>query len=531
MLHFRMGMPLYLMALYGSVMILTILILRGLLKNKLPKPIFPFLWILVLIRFLVPFSLSSPLSVSVPELSFLNQKNGAVSIEEALPQATDSTEVLAPGTLGSEETATEALDADNLVIVKPVTKSTATESTATDIAQSVDYYPVFPAFHLLDTWILILCIGIVITASILFYQKWHYSRKLRDSLLVEHNETINGILREMDYGHVLVFTNDYIASPMVTGILHPRIYLPARMEFQNVQLLKHILTHETMHIKHRDNFTKAVMLLALCLHWYNPLVWLMSKCLSADMEAACDTAVLKNSNTEERQSYAYSLLAMAITGNRQTLLYSAFSKTEVERRIQNILHYKKATALVMALSIFFVFGSLVAFATGIQAPFSSYLSSYCGSDNCRWAVQATLMRDIALGDNPQKRANNIILEVMGTEALKDPDILRNKIAAALAREFSVEKGAFRINLQLSLDEQTLESEYSECGIGKDKNGLYVYKDEPVRAYQDEMLGRMQVRDIGTVDITVNRDHLGQIISVTAWHKGIVNMINALRNLD
>ena len=518
MLHFRVGMPLSHMALYGSAMILIVLILRGFLKNKLPKPIFPFLWTLVLIRLLVPFSLSSPLSVPVPELNFLNQKflsqeNTAVTVVEDTQAAANTTEALLPGSFGSEAAA-GVITSDNSAATNYVTESTATET-----AQSKDYNSLFSLFQLIDVRMLFFLIGIVVTACTLLYQKMRYFRKLRDSLLIEHNETINGILRDMDYGHVLVFTNDYIASPLVTGILNPRIYLPTRMEFQNVQLLKHILTHETKHIKHRDNLIKAVLLLTLCLHWYNPLVWIMSKYLSADIEAACDTAVLKNCNTEERQSYAYSLLSMAITGNRQNLLYSAFSKTEVEKRIQNVLHYKKTTALVAALSIFFAFGSLVVFATGVQAPFTSYFSSYCGSDNCRWVVQAILTRDIALGENPQKRADLIILDVMRTKDSKDPVILRKKITAALAREFGVEKGAFRINLQLNLDEQTLESEYSEHGIGKDKNGQYVYKDEPVRIYQDEMLGRVQTRDIGTVDITVNRDSLGQIISVTAWHKG------------
>ena len=56
MLHFRMNMPFYLMAFYGSVMIAAVLLLRALLKNKLPKFVFPALWGVVLLRLLVPFS-------------------------------------------------------------------------------------------------------------------------------------------------------------------------------------------------------------------------------------------------------------------------------------------------------------------------------------------------------------------------------------------------------------------------------------------------------------------------------------------
>ena len=57
MLHFRMDMPFFLMAFYGSIMIVAVLLLRTLLKNRLPKFVFPVLWAVVLLRLLVPFSL------------------------------------------------------------------------------------------------------------------------------------------------------------------------------------------------------------------------------------------------------------------------------------------------------------------------------------------------------------------------------------------------------------------------------------------------------------------------------------------
>ncbi len=480
MLHFRMGMPLYLMALYGSIMILTVLLFRGFLREKLPKFVLPALWTLVLVRLLVPFSLSSPLSAPVPEWN-LSPEAGSYTVMEN--QAV---------TFASEAVATTGYD------------------TA---------YQEFPAFSWMAVLRIAVWLGIAVTAAVLFYQKWRYSRKIKDSLLIEHNETINEILRSMDVGHVLVFTNDHIASPLISGILNPRIYLPARMDFQNIQLLRHILTHETMHIKRKDNLVKAVMLLAICLHWYNPLVWIMSKCLSADIEAACDAAVLKESGEDERQGYAYSLLAMAITGNRHTLLYSSFSKTEVERRIRSVLQYKKVTVLVLALSILIVLGSTIVSATGGQAPFSNYLSSYCGSTNCRWAVQALITRDIALGENAPKRADTVILDVMSGDNTNDPDILRDKVVAALAQEFGVEKGAFNLSINLSLDEQVLESEYAVHGITKDKNGFYLYQDEPVRTCVDEMLGSVQTISGGTVDIDVIRNRLGQIISINALYEG------------
>ncbi len=107
-------------------------------------------------------------------------------------------------------------------------------------------------------------------------------------------------------GQILVFTNDEIASPLVCGLFAPKIYLPTRMDFSNTELLRHILCHETMHIRRKDNWIKAVVLVTLCLHWFNPLVWIMSKYLASDLELACDEAVLRHYDKEDeiRKNYA-----------------------------------------------------------------------------------------------------------------------------------------------------------------------------------------------------------------------------------
>lgn len=492
MLHFRMDMPLYLMAMYGSIMIAAVLLLRFFLRNRLPKFVFPLLWSLILIRLLVPFSLSSPFSAPVPQWQMQLSEASAAYVVEDKASAREIT-------LASPATAIE----------------TTTDGTHYSIAESSGSLLTYDRFFLIG----IFGLGTLTTAGVLLSQKLRYSRKLKNSLLVEHNQTINAHLRDMGMGHILVFTNDEIASPLVCGIWNPRIYLPGSMDFRQSQLLRHILAHETMHIKRRDNWLKTVMLIVLCLHWYNPFVWFMSKCLASDLEAACDAAVLRQVGVDERQSYAVSLLSMAITGNRTTLLFSAFSKTEVERRIKNVLSYQKATALMLALSMLLVFFSTVAFATAGQAPFSAYLSSYCASTSSRWGVKAGLARDITLGENAGKRADNVIFDVLETDTSNDPDAIANQVKGALSKEFGVEKGAFRIEVDLCLTEEDVSQEYKNQGISKGPDGFYRYKDKAVRVFQDEMLGSVQTREVGMVDISVDRDRFGRIISLTVLKEG------------
>lgn len=532
MFSFKMNMPFHLMALYGSVMILIVLTLGGLLRNKLPKFVFPALWCVVILRLLVPFSLSSPLSIRIPD-SILNY-----SIRLPLEQVTQEA-VLTEG-ISAEAPAVEIVEVEKAAVehVEEAAGSGVAgtdsnkESTfipdspvAEDVAVSVSEtsYTVYDEAIPYPALLFGAFFGMIVTACILILQKYQCAKRLKGSLLIEHNDTINTLLRDMDMGHILVFTNDEIASPLVCGLLSPKIYLPTRMDFANTELLRHILCHETMHIRRHDNLMKSAMLPVLCVHWFNPLVWIMSKRLSSDLEAACDEAVLRFYHDEEAgKSYALCLLSMAVTGSRQTLLYSAFSRTEVEKRIKNIVHYKKASAMALVFSILFVLSSSVVFATGGQAPFSQYLSSFCASDSSRWAIKVFLTRDVALGKNASERADSIIFDVLASDVASDPEILENRIRSALSGEFRVEQNAFRIEKMLCLDREELFAEYEKWGLvreDKDNDTTLLYNGETIRTYSDKMLGRYISMQKGSVDITVVRDRLGYITSVTAFHEG------------
>ena len=505
MLRFTMHMPFYLMAFYGSIMIILVLLMRGLLKNKLPKFVFPVIWGVILLRLLIPFSLSSPLTLKVPALvSMLPTVSMVAYAEESTTVVQDLTEDASavPGI-------SQQLDA----VMLQTTENSAGVTYSYAGNNGISYLNwrfLLPALYFL---------GLIVTAIVLAIQKYQYSRKLKNRLLVEHNETINSILREMGMGEILVFTSDSIASPMVCGLLRPVIFLPTRMDFGDATLLRNILTHEATHIKRRDNWVKAVMLTALCVHWFNPLVWIMAKCLSSDLESACDAAVLKRYDEEQRKGYAFSLLAMAITGNRTTLLYSAFSKTEVEKRIKNVISYKKASVLVLAISILFMTCSTIVFATGGQAPFSTDLTSSCSSDFSRWGIRVWLTRDITLGQDPQKRAENVIFDVLEADTSDDYTILEEAVKAALAREFGVEKEAFLPQIFLCLDPEEKEAEYAKWEITKEKNGLHSYQNEKIRIFVDETGGTYQSREEGTVDVFVQRDKCGYITSLTVLRQG------------
>lgn len=134
-----------------------------------------------------------------------------------------------------------------------------------------------------------------------------------------------------------LYLADHISSPFVLGLFSPKIYLPSGLREED---RPHILRHERVHIRRRDYLAKALAFFALCLHWFNPLVWVAFAFACRDMEASCDEAALRGEPPEVRAVYCKVLLSCS--GGRHVLSRSplAFGESGVKGRIQNLLSKK-----------------------------------------------------------------------------------------------------------------------------------------------------------------------------------------------
>ncbi len=134
-----------------------------------------------------------------------------------------------------------------------------------------------------------------------------------------------------------VYLSDKIKTPALYGIIKPKIILPIEYEASE---LKYILLHERAHMKRKDNFIRLLALVVVCLHWFNPLAWLMLKLLYSDIELACDELVLSKCNEAERKEYAYTLLH---TAEKTNVFAASFGGAKIRLRIENVLSYKKVS--------------------------------------------------------------------------------------------------------------------------------------------------------------------------------------------
>lgn len=140
-----------------------------------------------------------------------------------------------------------------------------------------------------------------------------------------------------------VYRSDRLTCAFVLGLFRPQIYLPAGLSPQQE---RYVLLHEKTHIKRCDHVWKLLALVCLCLHWFDPLVWLCFALFCRDVELACDETVTAVLSGEERCDYAETLLRLS--GQPPLFPLPAFSEPEPATRIKRVLSWKKPAKIVCA---------------------------------------------------------------------------------------------------------------------------------------------------------------------------------------
>ena len=139
------------------------------------------------------------------------------------------------------------------------------------------------------------------------------------------------------------------------------------MDWKNEKQLQYVLSHEYVHIYRYDTVTKLIATLALCIHWFNPFVWVMYILFNRDIELACDESVIRQFGEKSKSAYSLMLISMEATKSGLLPLCNNFSKNAIEERITAIMKTKKITIFSLVLASLIVVGVGTAFTTSAQA--------------------------------------------------------------------------------------------------------------------------------------------------------------------
>ena len=199
-------------------------------------------------------------------------------------------------------------------------------------------------------------IGIFIMFFLL-YRSVKQVKALHSSALPLQNEELNALyiecLNEVNSKHTIpIYSTAFLKSPVLAGLLHPRIYLPIHLisDFNAGTIsatdIRYMLLHELQHYKHKDILIGYLINTVNVFYWFNPLIWYFLKRIRQERELACDSAVLQLLKETEYKSYGNTLINFA-----ETIALSPFPLTmgisgnikQLKGRILNIASFHQPT--------------------------------------------------------------------------------------------------------------------------------------------------------------------------------------------
>ncbi|MBE6643234.1 MAG: M56 family metallopeptidase [Ruminococcaceae bacterium] len=286
------------LSLVASLFVFAVVLLRFALK-KAPRTLTCFLWALVGIRLVLPFSIESMFSM-VPSSRPIPQ-NITVSSSPAIDSGFSFIDEPINEIMG------EAVSALSPTETNPVAKTV-------DIAAVV--------------WL----VGMILMICYLLCSYIKVSRSVREAVREDGR----------------VYICDAVKTPFILGVFSPKIYIPSSLDGQSK---KYVLAHENAHLRRLDHVWKPLGFMLLTLHWFNPLMWLAYVLLCRDIEFACDERVIKELGEGVKKDYSEALIDCSVQRRMITVCPLAFGEVSVKKRIVSVLNYKKPVFWVIVVAV------------------------------------------------------------------------------------------------------------------------------------------------------------------------------------
>lgn len=352
------------MSLSAAALIIVIVVIRTFIIHKLPKKTFLVLWGVVVFRLLVPVYVPLPLGVHTLTGRSIELVS-MVSVPTAIPVF--------------------FMEVDDIVGVDNFNTLAS--------MPSVEKIPQPPLLAII--WF----IGMIALAMFFVISHWR-SRKVYMASTPIENDYIKNWLQKLKLKRFIqIRQSDRIISPITHGVCRPVILFPKIIDWHDEVLLRYILTHELTHIRRFDVLAKWLLAFTLCVHWFNPLVWVMYILANRDIEVACDEKVIKTFGETSKSTYVSALIGLEESKSGLSLLCNNFAKNAIEERIKIIMKMKKhsifGTIIAAVLVSVITLGSLAVNAqrpAGESPPFC--YEKY--TKDCTFLVDVSGMFEISL---------------------------------------------------------------------------------------------------------------------------------------
>ncbi len=336
-------------SLQADILILLVLVAQWLFRNQLSPKWRYALWLLVVLRLALPWSLPNPVS--------------AVGFFQHHP-------LVAPG-IASNSATTRPDHTGAYKQSVPPGGGDAMVSLATQTATTAFAWLEFRQNWLFGAWLLgaVALLARLLASGIRMRWGTRRKRPLTDAVVLDLLEDCKQDMRI--YTPLAIIETDTATSPALYGFIRPRLLLPAglRKAF-SISELRHVFLHELGHIKRGDIPVNWLATLLLILNWFNPLVWYAFHRMQADRELACDALALSYSGDQERQAYGRTVIKalelFSLSAVSPGMAGILENRNQMKARIRMIRQFNKSDDWPVAAVALFISLALVGF-TGTQS--------------------------------------------------------------------------------------------------------------------------------------------------------------------
>jgi len=316
------------LSLSGSILAIIIFTIKPLIKHKLAKSVQYYIWLVVLLRLVLPFSFEGSV---MNEIFYSNLK---------------PVTIISPG----EEKPTGAVGENaGLSYILPDVQDNLSNGV---YAGDTDHRRYFgDLFNQYALYLWLLGVLIIFATNLAGYIRFAKQVKFTNYPGTdEENRILRSLVKEKR--GVRLMRNSFVATPMLMGILRPTIIIPD-IDFNEKQI-KNILLHELTHLSRFDIGVKWLTMIAVSVHWFNPLMYFVKKEINRACELSCDEAVIQNLNAAEKQAYGDTLISVIAehkypVGVLQVTMCE--EKTTLKERLVAIMTHNKKSKFITLMSL------------------------------------------------------------------------------------------------------------------------------------------------------------------------------------
>lgn len=334
---------LLIMTISGSALALLLMCLRYTVLRKMPSTVYYYAWLLVLLRFALPFPGLVPAMGNTTAATSAPAPAATAAYSEVYVQ--DNTVYQDNSVNDSNIVHNEVMESDiagsDITVNEVKTQETTVSETAPKATFKIDLKsPVL--------WLSIWAIGAIVNMGITVFSYLRFNFNLKKKL-TEPDSFTKEVYASIRGRKPALYFSDSARTPMLLGVFKPKIVLPLR-EYDE-ELLLNILRHELTHYHRLDTLYKWVASVILSLHWFNPVAWVIRREVNRSCELSCDEMLLRSMDKDEKQSYGNSLLLMAAQSPLPRAVVAtsfATEKRNLKERLTQIMNYKKSGTRILS---------------------------------------------------------------------------------------------------------------------------------------------------------------------------------------